>query len=349
MPHYRSLARIFALAFVVGVSGAAFAADPEADFFKGKQLRVIVPTPVGGLYDVFARLVAEHLPRHLPGNPRAIAQNMGGAGGLVAANYIANVAPRDGTVLASAHSSTPTASLLSPEGAKFDVNDLSWIGSITKDPFVSYVWHTSPVQSLDDLKTKEGVFGGNAVGSASIDYAIVGKEFFGLKIKIITGYPNATDVKLAMERGELNGTFGNGWSALKAGEPTWLPERKVTLLTQFGLSRHPEMPDVPLFIDLAKNAPDRQALELLLARQEFSKPYYGPPGIPAPRLTALRRAFDATMTDPAFLADAAKVNAPVDGPMTGEEVATAVKRISGTPQSVVKRIETMFAQFQAGK
>jgi tripartite-type tricarboxylate transporter receptor subunit TctC len=337
-----------ALAFFA-IGGSSFADVPEDNFYSGKVLRLIVPTPPGGLYDAFARLIAEHMPEHIPGHPHIVVQNMGGAAGLVAANYVADVAPRDGTVFAAAHDSTMTAPLLSPEGAKFDVNRLSWIGNITRDPFVAYVWHTSPVQSLEDLKTKEATFGGNAVGAASIDYAIVAKEFFGLKVKIVTGYPNSTDVKLAMERGEIDGTFGNGWSSLKADEPDWLPEHKVTVLTQFGLMKQPEMPDVPLFVDLAKNEADRQALQLLLARQDLSKNYYAPPQIPATRLNILRRAFDATVRDPAFLADAAKESAPVDGPMTGEEVAAAAKSISATPPAVVQRIENMFAAFRAGK
>jgi tripartite-type tricarboxylate transporter receptor subunit TctC len=334
---------------LAGFSGASWAADAEADFFKDKQMRLIVPTPAGGLYDLLTRLMAEHMPRHIPGNPKFIVQNMGGAGGLIAANYMAQIAPRDGTVLASAHGSTATASLFSPDQAKFDAADLSWLGSITKDPFVAYVWHTAPVKSLEDLKTKEGVFGGNAVGSASIDYAIIAKELFGLKLKIITGYPNSVDVKLAMERGELAGTFGNGWSSLKTGEPTWVAEGKVILITQFGLTKHPEMPNVPLFIDLAKTEADRQALELVLARQDIARPYYAPPGIPKARLEVLRRAFDATMKDPLFLAAAAKASAPVDGPMSGEEVEATVKRLSATPPAVVKRIESVLADFQAGK
>ncbi len=274
---------------------------------------------------------------------------MGGAAGLVATNYVANLAPRDGTVFAAAHDSTMTTPLLSPEGVRYDINQLSWIGNITRDPFVAYVWHTSPVQSLDDLETKEGTFGGNAVGAASIDYAILAKNLFGLKVKIVTGYPNSTDVKLAMQRGEINGTFGNGWSSLKADEPSWLPQHKVTLITQFGLSKHPEMPDVPMFIDLAKNEADRQALNLLLARQDFSKDYYAPPQVPPERLNILRRAFDAMVKDPDFLADAAKERAPVDGPMTGEEVAIAMKKISATPPAVVERVKKMFAAFHEGR
>ncbi len=330
-------------------AASASAQDAEAEFFRGKTIKVIAPTPAGGLYDSFSRLIARHMGKHIAGAPNMIVQNMGGAAGLVAANYMANVAPRDGTTIAAAHGSTMTAPLLSPDQAKFDINTLSWLGNITKDPFVAYVWHTSPVQSLDDLKTKEGIFGGNSVGSASIDYAIVAKNLFGLKLRIITGYASSTDVKLAMERGELHGTFGNGWSSLKVDQPTWLTEKKVTLLTQFGLSRHPEMPDVPMFSDLAKTDSDRQALELLLSRQEYSRPYYAPPQVPPARLNMLRRAFDATMTNPDFLAEAARIQAPVDGPARGEEVEAAARRIAATKPDVVKRVVDMFAQFQSGK
>ena len=338
-----------ALSLAGASCGFATAQDADADFYKGKTIKVVAPTPPGGLYDEFSRLIARHMSKHIAGNPQLIVQNMGGAAGLVAANYMANVAPRDGTVIAAAHGSTMTAPLLSPEGAKFDLNTLSWIGSITKDPFVAYVWHTAPVQSLKDLETKEGIFGGNSVGSASIDYAIAARSLFGLKLRIITGYANSTDVKLAMERGELHGTFGNGWSSLKVDQPTWITEKKVTILTQFGLSRHPEMPDVPMFTDLAKTDADKQALELLLSRQEYSRPYYAPPQVPAARLTMLRRAFDATMQDAGFLADAKRIQAPVDGPVTGEALADAARRISATPPEVVKRVVGMFTSFQSGK
>jgi tripartite-type tricarboxylate transporter receptor subunit TctC len=338
-----------ACVLALSLCSLARAQNADADFFKGKTIRVIVPTPAGGLYDEFSRLIARHMARHIPDTPVMIVQNMGGAAGLVAANYMANVAPRDGLTIAAAHGSTMTAPILSPDAAKFDINTLSWLGSITKDPFVAYVWHTAPVQSLEDLKTKEGIFGGNAVGSASIDYAIVAKALFGFKIKIITGYANSTDVKLAMERGELHGTFGNGWSSLKVDQPDWVKDHKVTILTQFGLSRHPEMPDVPMFIDLAKNEADRQALELLLSRQEYSRPYYAPPQLAPARLAILRHAFDETMKDPGFLADAARIKAPVDGPVSGEEVANAARRIAATSPDVIKRVVGMFADFQKGK
>lgn len=334
-------------ATLVGTNADLRAAD-ETDFYKGKQITLVVPTPPGGIYDIFARLMAIHMPKHIPGHPIIIPQNIGAASGLVGANQMANIAPRDGTWIASAHSSAPTAPLLTP-GAQFKMDTLQWLGSITKDPFVAYVWHTSKVQNFDDLKTIGGTFGGQAVGSASIDFAILAREYFGLKLKIVTGYPNSPTVKLAMQRGEVDGTFGNGFSDLRSSEPTWIPEKQVRILTQFGFQKHPEMPDVPLFFDLAKNEEDRQALRLLFGRQEFSKAYYTTPDVPPARLAILRKAFDDTIKDPEFLAAAKKANVPVEGPMNGEDLTALIKTIGETPKPVVERLLSLFKNFQDSK
>jgi tripartite-type tricarboxylate transporter receptor subunit TctC len=345
MTGYRAVRRLAAVLAVFGGS-EAFAAD----FYQDKQIRLVVSTPTGGNYDAFARLIALHMPKHIPGKPTMVVQNMGGGSGMTAANYMANQAQKDGTVIAGVHGSIPTNPLLSPENARYDANQINWLGSITKDNFVAYVWHTAPYNTIQELYTKQGIFGGAAVGAASIDYAIVAKEMLGLNLKIITGYGNSTEVKLAMEKQEVHGTFGNAWTSLTANEPTWLPEKKVKLLLQFGFQPHPEIPkDVPLFISLAKTDADRQALELLLARQEISKPYLAPPGTPADRVEILRKAFDATVKDPAFVADAKRGGLPVDDPMTGEQVAALTKRLSQTPKSVVERINVVFASFKDGK
>jgi tripartite-type tricarboxylate transporter receptor subunit TctC len=340
------LQAVFFLAagWLVTVPAPACAAEDE--FYKGKQLHIIVPVPPGGIYDLFARLVAENMPKYLPGNPSAVVQNMAGAGGLQAANYMNSVAAKDGTVISSSHSGTPTAPLLSPDAAKFDVTKFGWLGSITKDPFVVYAWHTSPIHSMDSLKTTPFIVGGSTVGSASIDYAIIARDFFDINLKIVTGYTGSADVKIALERGELHGTFGNGYSDLKSAQPTWLSEGKVRIILQHGLAKHPDLPNVPLFIDYAKTAEDRQALEMLLGRQEFSKAYFAPPGLPPERLAMLRKAFDATIQDKAFLAGAQKAGLPVDGPMTGQQVAVLIERIAATPPSVVKRVNDAFDKFK---
>ena len=334
------------LALVLAQTGApARAAD---DFYRGKIIKLMVSTEPGTIYDVYARLIGEHMPNHIPGKPQIVVENAPGASGLRVTNFIASGAPKDGTTIAGVHSSIPTAPLTSPDGARFDAAKMAWIGSITKDPFVGYNWHTAPVKTLEDAKTIPFTIGSNAIGSAGADYALLANEMFGFKIKVITGYKGSLEVKLAIERGEVHGAFANGWGDIKTTRPQWLSEKKVNVYLQHGFSRHPELPDVPLFIDLATKTEDRQALEFLLARQEFSKPYVAPPETPADRLAILRQAFDATLKDPAFIAGAAKAQLPVDGPMTGAELAAMVGKVSATPESVVKRIEALFEKFKQG-
>jgi tripartite-type tricarboxylate transporter receptor subunit TctC len=322
----------------------SFCAWAQDDFYKGKQLILVVSSDAGGAYDTYARLIAPIMRDYLPGNPTIIVQNMPGASGLKTANYIATTAPRDGTVIAATHAGVLSAQLTSPAAASFEATRLSWIGSVTTDPFVGYVWHTSPVRTLADLRTTEAVMGGVSVGAAGTDYAILARDLFGLKIKLVNGYKSSNDVKLAMERGEVQGTFANSWSSIRNAAPEWIRDGKIRIIVQHGFKPLPELPDVPLFISLAKTDADRQALVFMLARQEAAKPYFAPPGIPAERLAILRRAFDATVRDPRFLGLAGKAGVTVEGPMTGEELAALVVKVSNTSPDVVARIDGMLAE-----
>ena len=328
-------------------TGAVMAQD--ADFFRGKQIRLIVSTDPAGAYDTYARLVAAHMGPHIPGSPSVVVQNMPGASGLRAANYMFATAPRDGTVIAATHSSVPTAPLTSPDVSNFDVGKFGWLGSAASDPYVGYVWSTSPVQSLDDAKTKEVIMGGVSLGSAGVDMAVIGRDLFGLKLRIVTGYKASNDVKLAMERGEVHGTFANAWSSIKTSEPTWLRDHKIRVIVQHGFKKLPDLPDVPLFYDLAKTDEDRQALTFLLARQEAAKPFFLPPDTPPARLTMLRKAFEETLHDQAFVADATRLGLTLDGPMTGDELAALVTKLAATPPAVVNRVNGIFDAFQSGK
>jgi tripartite-type tricarboxylate transporter receptor subunit TctC len=319
-------------------------AQAEDDFYKGKQLRLVVSTDAGGAYDTYARQLSPILREYIPGNPTIIVQNMPGASGLKAANYIATTAPRDGTVIAATHASILTTQLTSPGAASFEATRLSWIGSVTTDPFVGYVWHTTPIKTLADMRTTEVVMGGVSVGAASTDYAILARELFGLKLKIVNGYKSSNDVKLAMERGEVQGAFANGWSSIRNAEPEWIRDGKIRIIVQHGFKPLPELPDVPLFISLAQTEADGEALVFMLARQEAAKPYFAPPDVPAERLAILRRAFDAAVHDSRFLALAAKASVTVEGPMTGEELAALVVKLSKTPPDVVARIRGMLAE-----
>ena len=231
----------------------------------------------------------------------------------------------------------------------FRSSKLSWIGSITKDPYVGYVWHTSPAQSYEEMKSIPIFVGSNSVGAAGIDMAILSNAMFGTKMKIITGYPGSAETKIALEKGEIDGTFANSWGDIKAQRMDWITQKRIKVIIQHGFSRHKDLADVPLIMDQAKTEADKQALVFMLARQEFSKPFFAPPGVPAERLTALRRAFDATMKDPRFLADVAKVNLVVDDPMTGEELQTMVERVAKTPKEVVNRVQKLLAEFVGAK
>ncbi|HWG03835.1 MAG TPA: hypothetical protein VG271_02360, partial [Beijerinckiaceae bacterium] len=305
--------------------------------------------PAGGSYDAYARVVAMHMPDHIPGHPTIIAENMPGAGGLKSANYLYNVAPKDGLVISTGYAGLPTTQLLSPDGAQFDATKFSWIGSLTEDPYVGFVWHTSPIRTFEDMKTRETIFGGSAVGGAGTDYAIIARDMLGMKLKIVTGYPNSPDMKLAMQRGEIDGEFAESWGALNVTEPAWLKDGTVRIVIQHGFKPLRELPNVPLLIDQAKTDADRQALDLLLARQETAKPYFAPPGIPADRLAVLRKAFDATLRDPSFLADLDKEHLGINAPMNGDEIAAFTAKLAATPPSIVNRITQMLASFNDSK
>ena len=336
-----------------GIAAIAATGHPalaaENDFYSGKQIRLLVSSGPGGVYDTFGRLLARFLPAHLPGHPTIVVQNMAGASGIKATNYLYNNAPRDGTVIAGVHNGVPTAPFEEPKQAQFDVNKLSWIGSISEDPFVGYVWHTSPVQAYEAAKKSEVVIGSASLNSMGSKMAIVSNAFFGTKFKLVIGYEDSSRVKLALERGELQGTFANSWGDLKTQQPDWIRDKKVTIIIQHGYHPDPDLPDVPLFVDQAKSEPDRQALDLLLERQKFARPFVAPPGVPQARLELLRRAFDATMKDPEFVRGVRAARLGVNNPMSGEQLAKEVDRLSATPPHVMQRLSKLFDDYLAKK
>ena len=346
----RAAARIILIAAsLTGSAPRPATADPVEDFYRGRQLHLIVGTSAGGLYDTYARLMSRHMGKYIPGQPAIVVQNMPGASGLTAANFVANTSPRDGSVIAAVQSNVPTADALRMAGVRFRGADLSWVGSASAETYIGFVMAKSPIQKLDDSLTSEIIFGGPALGSASIDMAIVARKLFGFKLRIVTGYPGGSESKLAMEKGELDGTFATGWGAVKTDQPDWIRNRTIRLLVQHGLTRNRDLPDVPLLLDWAKTPEDRQLLQILMARTAFAKPYFMPQDVPADRLAAMRRAFDRTVADPDFLADALRLRVEPEAPMTGEQVAETVAQFAATPQAVVDRINAMFAEFATGR
>jgi len=332
-----------ALVLVLSLLGAVLPAQAQdvAEFYKGKTVRLVVGIGVGSGYDINARLLARHMPKHIPGNPQIIVQNQPGAGSLTMTNQLYAAGPFDGTVFGASFNGLPTTPLLQPTGARFEAVKLNWVGSTNRETQAMYVWHTAPLMTLGDLTSKEFIVGAQAPGSTQYDYPVLARELFGWKTKVITGYEATPKIHLAMERGEVHGTWAN-WSTLKAIASPWLTEKKVRILAQWALRKHAEMPDVPLIQELGTTDDQKQALQLALARLEFGRPFFMPPNVPPERVNAIRRAFDATMKDPEFLAEADKLKIEID-PLTGEQVATLIADIYKTPAATVERVRAAMA------
>jgi tripartite-type tricarboxylate transporter receptor subunit TctC len=322
--------------FLAGTSAARAQQDDVATFFKTKTLRLIVGIGVGSGYDINARLLARHMAAHIPGQPTIVVQNQPGAGSLTMTNALYNTGPFDGTVMGASFNGMPTTPLLQPTGVRFDPVKLNWLGSTNRETQAIYVWHTAPARVLEDIKGTETVMGAQAPGSTQFDYPVLANRLFGFKFKVVTGYESTPKIHLAMESGEVHGTIAN-WSTLKAINSNWIAEKKIRILAQWALQKNPELADVPLFLDFARNEDERSALRLMLARLEYGRPFFLPPNVPAARVEALRRAFDATMKDPAYLAEADKLKVEVD-PLTGEQVAALVGQVSRTPADTVARV-----------
>jgi tripartite-type tricarboxylate transporter receptor subunit TctC len=325
------------LCMCLWMAAPASAQEDVAAFYRGKQLRMVVGTGPGGGYDLFARAVARHIVNHIPGNPTVIVQNQPAAGGLVMVNQLYSLGPKDGTVIAAPINGIPTAPLLEPAAARFDATKLNWIGSTNRETYVAYAWHTAGVHSLADLLQRELIVGATAAGTTLVDFPLVTNKFLGTRFKVVRGYDSTPQINVAMERGEVEGIGGIGWQAVKTTIPQWITEKKITVIAQYGLHRDPELAAAPTMLELAKTDADRQALTMMFARTEYGRPYFVPPDVPAARVEALRRAFDATMKDPGFIADAAQLQLDLS-PITGEEVQTLVAKLAGTPADVAARV-----------
>ena len=324
----------------LGAAVPAAAQDDVAAFYKGKQVHIVVGTAAGGGYDLFARIVARHIASHIPGEPVVVVQNLPAAGGLVMTNQLYATAPRDGTVIGAPINGIPTAPLLAPTGAHFDAEKLNWLGSTNREPYVAFVWHTAPVQTLADLRSRDLVVGATTPGTTMVDFPLITNAILGTRFKVVRGYEGTAQINNAIERGEVEGQGGVGWAAVKAQVPGWITDKKIKVIAQYGLRRHTQLPDVPNVLDLATSDADRRALRTLFARTEYGRPYFLPPEVPAARVSALRRAFDATMRDPAFIADAAKLQLEID-PMAGEELQGLIGELGRTPPDVVARVRAI--------
>ena len=329
-----SIAAVLAGALLAPTPALSGAAPTPAEFYKGRTINMIIGYAPGGGYDLYARVLAQHMSRHIPGNPRIIPQNMPGAGSLKAATYVFSVGRKDGTTIGTFARNMVISQLVGH--ANFDTRQFSWIGSITRDTSLCVSWHTSPIKTWNDVMTKQFTVGGEGADADPDIFARLYKNLFGANFRLATGFPGTSNIALGMQRGEVQGLCGLSWSTLKSQHPDWLREKRVNLLIQAAPVKDPELPDVLMASDLVRNEEQKQILDFAVVSQTIARPIAAPPGIPADRKAALRAAFDATMKDPVFLADAKRLQLDVR-PVSGAEVDRMIAELYQTPKDVVAK------------
>ncbi len=305
------------------------------DYFARKEINLYVGSAPGGPYDAYARLLARHLGRHLPGHPGVIVQNMPGASGRRLMGFIYNVAPRDGTAIATAQRALAFDPLMGAD-SHFDVNKVTWIGSANNETNVCMVWHSSSIRSIQDVKVRDMVVGTSGPSSTDAIYPNVMNYLFGTRFKVVGGYQAAAESNIAMERGEIDGRCGITWDTLVSLNADWLRDKKIRLLVQFALDKNRDLPDVPSVFDLAKTEEERQILALWAAPNKMGRPFFAPPDMAPERVALLRRAFDAAMQDPELVAEAARMQLAVAA-ITGEQVQALIRQVYATPKDVVAK------------
>ncbi len=337
---------IFVIAVSVSFIGFEDAyPDDVAAFYKGKQIQFLIGGNAGVSYDLTGRALAAHIVRHIPGNPTVKVENMPGASSVIMMNHLYNRSPRDGTVIGAPLNNIllePRLKLISQQGGsiQFDLRRMNWLGSPVQEPQVMWVWHTTGVKSVAGLKGAKVVMGGTSVGADNHTLPSIVNNVFGANIEIVLGYKGPTDVFLAAERGEVHG-ISTAYSTLMATRKDWVTSGKVKILVQFGASRALDLPDVPTAMEIAPDTESRQLFEFIASKFVLARPYALPPDVAPERVLALRNAFDATMKDPAFLADAAKVSLDIN-PVNAREMDKVIENIEKTPNNIINRIRTIF-------
>lgn len=316
-----------------------FAIDASAQSgisYAGKQIRMVIASGAGGGYDTYARILGRHLYRHIPGNPSIVNQNMPSAAGMAATNWAYSAAaPRDGTAILATYNSLLAEPLYGNPAARFDPLKFETIGSISKQQNICATWHTSPIKSIDQAKTRELTVAATGTTGNSASLPRILNATIGTKFKVIAGY-GTTEQRLAVERGEVDGVCGLSYSTLKAANPEWIQKKRINILIQTGAKPQNDLPDVPLLINLVTQPDDKKVIELLSFAQEMGRPFLMPPDTPKDMVTVIRRAFDATLKDPQFLAEAEKTFLEVD-PLTGEEMEQQLRRAYAAPRPIVRR------------
>lgn len=332
---------LMSLAGVAAVS-AMLATDARGQsvesFYQGRNIDLYSGHSMAGAYTSYARLLERHMSQYIPGKPRLILRIMEGGSGLTVANWLYNAAPKDGGTFGIFHERMGLEPVVAPQGTQFDGRKFSWIGSLAKQTSVCFTWHESKVRTVDDARRQSIPVGASGAAASDSVMPRIMNAMLGTQFQIIRGY--AGDVAmLAIERGEVEGRCGFGWASLKTTRPDWFEQKRINLLAQFSLKPHPELPNVPVLMDLVEKPDDKRALELVFATQEMGRPFTAPPGIPGDRLQALRQAFNQTVKNSDFLADAAKQNLEIDA-ITGEEITALLERLYDTPKEIAERVAT---------
>ena len=321
---------------LLAASGAPAAAQSADAFYKANRVTVVIGYTPGGVYDLYARTVARHIGKHIPGLPTVLSQNMPGAGSMKAANFIFSQAPKDGTQIAIFARGLAMQPLLDNTGVQYEATKLNWLGSPASEVSVVFSWHTKPFKTVDDLRAREMIVPATGTGADSAIFPYILNGVLGTKFRVVTGYPGAAETLLSIERGETDGSAATSWGNFAASKQDWIRDGKINIILQLALRTLPALGKVPLVMDLARNEADRQALGMIFSRQSMSYPFAVPPDVPQERLKILRMAFDATMKDPEFLADAKQQKLEID-PVGGDDIQALVRSVYASPKDVIAR------------
>lgn len=321
------------------------AAESPAAFYKGKQVHLIVGSDPGGGYDTYARSLARHLERHLPGKPTLLVQNMQGAGGLIATNWLYNKAQKDGTYIGMPQRGTPFLAFFGKQGPQFDPVKFNWLGSLNNETGVITVWHTTPVKTLKDAMKTEVLIGGSGPNDTET-YPALMNNTIGTKFRIISGYPSTTAISLAMERGEVQG-LSQSWSSFKSEKPEWVRDKILTTLVQISSMKHPDLPNVPTIMEFVKDPEHKAIWNIMLAQKAMGRPFVAPPDVPKDRVQALRAAFSATSKDPAFIKDMEKQGRELQA-VSGEEIQKMLEEVSRQPKALLAKVDS-FITYKGAK
>jgi tripartite-type tricarboxylate transporter receptor subunit TctC len=331
---------LFAIAVILAATPAC--AETPEDFYAGKTIDLVIGYPPAGSNDVYARTLGRYLGKYIPGHPSIVPKNMPGGGSFLALAYLYNVAPKDGTAIGIGAPTAPLDEKLGSQGVRFKTAQFNWLGRIDSLVNIVFMWHTSPVKTFADAQRIESTLAGTGAGSTVAIYPTVTNNVLGTKFKLIMGYKGSAEAQLAVERGEAEG-HSTAWTAVKVSHPDWLPEHKINIIVQYALKPHPELPDVPVVVDMARNDEQRAILRAVMNATEVGTSFMTTPGVPAERVALLRHAFQQTMKDPDFLAEAERLKLTVN-PLNGSDLQNLVAEVSNLPPDLVDKVRTVYAE-----